>query len=116
MHNISTRKRTEKPISCWCEIASRLPNNTFVIVLELLVARELKNKPSPVANANVVPVTTSRSEARFPNAPMTSAPPAQNTARPSTGGMPSSTAPVAPGSPMWARACAAKALRRTTMK
>ena len=40
----------------------------------------------------------------------------QNTASPAPTGRPSSTAPVAPGKPMCARACAANALLRTTMK
>ena len=86
------------------------------MVLELFVASELKNKPSPVANARIVPVTTSRSSAREPRAPMNNAPPRQNTPSPSTGGSPMRTAPVAPGKPMWASACAANALRRMMMK
>ena len=62
--------------------ASRFPNNTLVTVLLLRVASELKNSPSPVAAASTVPVATSRSSARLPNAPITSAPPMQNTASP----------------------------------
>ena len=96
--------------------ASRFPNNTLVTVLLLRVASELKNSPSPVAAASTVPVATSRSSARLPNAPITSAPPMQNTASPALTGRPSSTAPVAPGKPMCASACAANALLRTTMK
>ncbi len=49
-------------------------------------------------------------------APITNAPPMQNTPSPSTTGRPSSAAPVAPGNPMWARACAANAVLRTMMK
>ncbi len=82
----------------------------------ILVASELKNRPKPVARASTVPVATSRSWARLPNAPITSAPPTQNAPSPNPTGSPSSAAPVAPGSPMWASAWAANAVLRTMTK
>ena len=47
---------------------------------------------------------------------MTMAPPMQNTARPSVGESPMSTAPVAPGNPMCPSAWAANSPDRTTTK
>ena len=110
-----TRNAAKTTSSCG-EMASRLPNSTLVIVDELRVACEEKYRPRPTAKASTVPVATSRSPARRPSAPITIAPPTQKTANPSVTGSPSSTAPVAPGRPMWASACAAKAVPRTTTK
>ena len=41
-----------KVSNCWCDTARRLPKSTLVTVLLLLVAKELKNNPSPVAAAS----------------------------------------------------------------
>ena len=98
------------------EIASRLPNRTLVIVLVFSEASEAKSTPSPVAMASTVPVETSRFATRLPSAPIASPPLTQKIASPSVTGIPTSTANVAPGKPMWASAWAAKASRRITTK
>ena len=116
MHAANSTNNTANVTSCSREMASRLPNNTLVIVLDDLVASELKNSPKPVASAKTVPVATSASDRRVPRTPMTSAPPTQNTPRPSATGRPRRTAPVAPGRPMWASAWGANAVLRTTTK
>ena len=116
MTTVSTTTATANSTSWRPVTANRFPNRMLVTVLLLRVASELKNRPRPVAAASTVPVATSRSSARLPSAPITSAPPMQNTASPAVTGRPSSTAPVAPGNPMCARACAANAVLRTMMK
>ena len=97
-------------------MARRLPNSTLVTLAALSDANELNSTPSDVANARIVPVATSRRSTRLPSAPMASPPPMQNTASPSVTGTPTSSAPVAPGNPMWASAWAANASRRMTTK
>ena len=69
-----------------------------------------------MARASTVPVAVARSLAREPKSPMTTAPTTQNAPSPMSGEMPSSTAPVAPGNPMWPSAWAANSPWRTTTK
>ena len=103
--------------SSWSsEIASRLPNSTAVVVLAFALASEANSTPSAVARARIVPVAISRSATRRPNSPISSPPPTQNTASPRVTGAPIRIAPVAPGKPMWASACAAKAFCRVMTK
>ncbi|CAB5069062.1 unannotated protein [freshwater metagenome] len=116
----STRARAivnkANTLICPVETANKLPNNTLVTVVLDSVASEANRIPKPVAKASTVPVAVARSEARFPRAPITSAPPTQKTASPRVGDKPSRTAPVAPGNPIWPRACAANSPSRTTTK
>lgn len=112
----STAVIVPNTINCSAEMANRLPNSTLVTLVVLSVAIEANSTPSEVAKASTVPVATSRRSTRLPNAPIARPPATQNTARPSVTGAPIKAAPVAPGNPMWARAWAAKASRRTTTK
>ena len=69
-----------------------------------------------MAKASTVPVAISRCEARLPKAAITKAPPSANAPMPNETGSPSSTAPVAPGRPMCAKACAANVELRAMVK
>ena len=85
-------------------------------MLLLRVASELKNRLQAVAAASTVPVATSRSSARLPSAPITSAPPMQNTASPADRQTEQQHCTGGPGNLMCAKACAANAVLRTMMK
>ena len=79
-------------------------------------ASDANRTPRPVASARMVPVETSRfDDALAERADRESAGHAEE-GEPGVTGMPTSTANVAPGKPMWARAWAAKASRRITTK
>ena len=62
------------------------------------------------------PITTSRPRSRLPSTPIPALATMLSAATPSTGLMPSSTAPAAPAKPMWEIACAAKLDPRSTTK
>ena len=79
-----------------------LPNKMFVTMPDCREPMLANRIPSPLANARIVPVTTSRSPLRCPNAPMASPPPTHATSSPQIGLMNSNAASVAPGKPMWA--------------
>ncbi len=115
----ATARPTVNTVNVWiwlCEMARRLPNRTLVTVLVFSDASEANRTPRPVATARIVPVETSRFETRLPSAPIARPPLTQKIASPSVTGIPASTAKVAPGNPMCASACAAKASRRITTK
>ena len=111
-----TASNTRNPMICPVVMVRIEPNRIDCICWEAELDNLAKNRPRPVAKASTVPVAISRCEARLPSAPMTSAPPNANTPSPNETGRPSSTAPVAPGSPIWARACAAKVECRAMVK
>ena len=67
MHTASSTNNTANVASCSREMASRLPNSTLVIVLDDLVASELKNSPETGCQCqNGAGEATSVSDRRLP--------------------------------------------------
>ncbi len=75
-----------------------------------------KKTPSPSAKETTIPISTLRSRAFSPIAPMPRAAPSPKTAAPRTGATPKSAAPVAPAKDTSSRDSAAKAWARRTTK